>query len=64
LGLGASKMGTRELPEAEKYFLKGLELEPSSGQINFNLGMVKAQQNKFDEAIPYLTKAVESVELE
>ena len=57
-------MSTRELPEAEKYFLKGLELEPSSGQINFNLGMVKAQQNKFDEAIPYLTKAVELVELE
>src|SRR5258708_12600623 len=48
-----------DLPKAEKFLLKVAQLEPQQVRAHAALGVVLADERKFDEAVPPLGKALE-----
>ncbi|MDF3128772.1 tetratricopeptide repeat protein [Kiritimatiellaeota bacterium B1221] len=55
-GLAAAHVKDRK-GDAENFLLKALELDPVNLTVNYNLGDLLIQQNRFDEASGYLEKA-------
>ena len=56
--LGVAYRQTNKIAEAEKYFLKALELKPDQADFHFNLGVVYRRQQKAQEAIAEYEKAI------
>jgi len=56
--LGDLLLHSRRMPEAEAHFNEALALEPDSALANASLGMLKMQEQKYDEAKRFVEKAV------
>lgn len=58
--LGTIYLVEEKLAEAEKAYLKALEVKPAFALALFNLGRLRTMQKRFDESIEPLTRAVEA----
>lgn len=56
LGLGYIASRRNDLPQAEDYYLRALEINPEAHEIGLNLGIVYYYQEKLDEALESLTE--------
>ncbi|MFH6604834.1 tetratricopeptide repeat protein [Maribacter algicola] len=59
MNYGLALMGKGDLAEAEKYYLKALEINPDYSTLNINLGILKNAQGDTAEAEDYFKKALE-----
>jgi tetratricopeptide (TPR) repeat protein len=59
LSLGLISKRRRDYNQAEKYYLKGLEINPDSYELNVNLGNVYLAVNNIDKALKQYKKAAE-----
>lgn len=58
--LGTIYLAQDKPDEAEKAYLKAIEVRPTFGLALLNLGRLRASQKRFDEAIDPLTRAVQA----
>ncbi len=56
--LGVAYRQTNKIAEAEKYFMKAIELKPDQADFHFNLATVYRRQQKTQEAIGEYQKAI------
>lgn len=58
--LGSIYFTQENVAEAEKAYLKAIEVRPAFALALFNLGRLRASQKRFEEAIEPLTRAIEA----
>ncbi len=57
--MGTASVELNRLEDAEKYFLKALEINPENAEIRHNLGVVYSNMGNTEKAIEEIEKAIE-----